>query len=102
MLKALLRFLKKSLRPEPPLPPPPKDSFCESIGAHWNSPWHIRPLTSNGKSMGGGVDTQSLCGRKMSWDMKPDVNPHQLRHACEQCRMNYLEELDKEKKNQVA
>ena len=97
MLKALLRFLKRSLRPEPPPPPPPKYAFCESLGAHWNSPWHIRPLSELGKKMGGAADTLSLCGRKVAWDMKPDVNPHQLHLACEHCRENYQEILDKEK-----
>ena len=48
-------------------------SFCESITAGPLSRWHIRPLTSVGKKLGGGADTPALCGRTVSWDLNSPV-----------------------------
>lgn len=52
-------------------------SFCESSAAGPLSPWHIRALTSAGKKLSGGVDTESLCGhvtRKFGgWDLEAEL-----------------------------
>lgn len=61
-------------------------SFCERVWAGPRSPWHIRPLTSIGRKLGGGIDTTSLCGRvDKGWDLDVEVTPHHLDHACKAC-----------------
>ncbi len=62
-------------------------SFCESVNATGISPWCIRKLSSQGQMLGGGVDTDSLCGRIQSpfgWDLPVRVS---LAHpyACKRC-----------------
>lgn len=66
-------------------------SFCESVTATSISPWCIRPLTTEGRKPGGGVDTPSLCGRvkeKMGWDLEI---PFGVNHpkACPGCIERY-------------
>ena len=49
-----------------------KYSFCEAVLATSVSPWCVRVLTPIGQKFGGGVDTDSLCGRVqdgMGWDL---------------------------------
>lgn len=44
-------------------------ALCEAVTATATSPKHIRMLTDVGMKTGGGADTNSLCGRQMSWDL---------------------------------
>jgi hypothetical protein len=60
-------------------------SFCESINAGPDSPWHLRKLGSAGRKLGGGADTPALCGRTVSWDLAVDINLHHLEHCCQRC-----------------
>lgn len=69
----------------------PSYSFCESIFAGPNSPWHIRVLTEKGIKLGGGADTPAICGRTMAWDLKVDITNHHLTHACKKCVTKYRE-----------
>lgn len=59
--------------------------FCESINASGISPWHIRKLTDKGLKLGGGADTDTLCGREMAWDLNVDITEHHLTHCCKKC-----------------
>lgn len=61
--------------------------FCESVTATDRSPWCIRRATTKGAMLGGGVDTDSLCGRVRSphgWDLRVRVTLNQ-RLACPRC-----------------
>ena len=64
-------------------------SFCESVTAGSLSRWHIRRLTSVGQKLGGGVDTDSLCGRVKSpdgWDLATKITERRLSEvACVDC-----------------
>ena len=63
--------------------------FCESVGASSFPQWHIRPRGPKGRMEGGGADTESLCGRKMAWDLKVEVTPkfiEQISGICLPCR----------------
>jgi hypothetical protein len=63
-------------------------SFCESAYVTGVSPWHIRKLTAQGRKLGGGVDTGSLCGRvrpPYGWDLNVEVSGQHLKHACVGC-----------------
>lgn len=44
-------------------------SFCEPTHAGPLAPWCIRKLSRNGRKVGGGVDTYSLCGRVKPCDV---------------------------------
>jgi hypothetical protein len=75
--------------------PDSKLTFCESVSASGNSPWHLRWRTGE-KKLGGGVDTDSLCGRVKAphgWDL--EVDPHKTGvehdHVCTRCRAEYTE-----------
>ena len=58
-------------------------SFCESIHATSNSPWHIRKLTGAGKFVTGGVDTPSLCGLvERGWDLEVDIDVSRYEDLC--------------------
>lgn len=62
-------------------------SFCESITATGSSPWCVRILTDNGLFFGGGVDTESLCGRVRvgsGWDLNVKFDPDRpnICHVC--------------------
>jgi len=63
-------------------------SYMEFATATGRSPWHIRKLTDQGKKMGGGIDTPSLCGRKYNgWDVNhaaPEAGPRPD-FACRNC-----------------
>jgi hypothetical protein len=69
-------------------------SFCESAWAGPMSRWHIRPLTSVGRKLGGGADTASLCGRRMAWDLEVVITTHHLGHACRDCAELYRTATD--------
>jgi hypothetical protein len=65
-------------------------SFCETAVATPYSLWHIRRLTKVGRKLGGGADTLSLCGRKVSWDLEVELTEHHLTHnACKKCLETY-------------
>jgi hypothetical protein len=69
-------------------------SFCESVTANVTSPWHIRKLTAAGKKLGGGIDTESLCGLvKRGWDLGVEITEHHLGHACKECVKLYKEQV---------
>lgn len=73
-------------------------SFCESIFAGPLAPWHIRRMTSVGKKLGGGIDTQGLCGfpkKRAGWDLEVGLTKHHLNNnACKRCLERYREETD--------
>jgi hypothetical protein len=68
-------------------------SFCESVSAGPQSPWHIRQLTKVGRKVGGGIDTVSLCGRvKNGWDLEVEMTDfHLAKNACKDCLKVYRE-----------
>lgn len=76
-----------------PEPEAPKFAFCETVAAGGGSPWHIRQLTTRGKKLGGGADTPSLCGKQVSWDVRPDINELQLTGACQACVWRYRDRV---------
>ncbi len=65
-------------------------SFCESVTATGSSPWCIRILTDQGRKLGGGIDTPSLCGRVQpppksnGWDIGVRFSDHHPL-ACPRC-----------------
>ena len=69
-----------------------KLSYCESVTASAISPWCIRELGPKGLCPGGGVDTESLCGRVKThygWDIVTvEVTPDNSARveACPRCR----------------
>jgi hypothetical protein len=66
-----------------------KLSLCESVTASSISPWCIRVLTKEGKKLGGGVDTASLCGRvrpPMGWDLALDFEEYMARGGSKVCK----------------
>jgi hypothetical protein len=67
-------------------------SFCESVTAA--GPWHIRRLTAVGQKFGGGADTLSLCGRKVAWDMRAQIQPDLLhpQFCCNKCAEQWKNE----------
>ena len=71
-------------------------SFCEAVTATSFSKWHIRRLSRVGQKFGGGADTPALCGRKVSWDLKAEVNPEMVDDwTCFTCREIYKDEVRK-------
>jgi len=63
-------------------------SFCETIFAGGNTPWHIRKLTDAGPKYTGGADSPTLCGKVMTfggWDLPVPMSQHHLSHVCEVC-----------------
>ena len=63
-------------------------SFCESIHATGISPWCVRMLTDKGTFLGGGVDTESLCGRVrvgLGWDLNVKFDPDSP-NICPKCK----------------
>lgn len=65
-------------------------SFCESVHAGPSSPWHLRRLTVNGRKLGGGIDTRSLCSAvEVGWDLAVEITEHHLSHACPRCVSEY-------------
>jgi len=72
-------------------------SFCESVTASSLSPWCVRKLTSAGKKLGGGVDTESLCGRVRlgsGWDLDVEFS---VNHPmfCTKCLKRYIQQREK-------
>lgn len=52
-------------------------AYCERISAAGNT-WHIRPATGTGLHLGGGIDSDSLCGKVVApngWDIDVPVVP---------------------------
>ncbi len=67
-------------------------AFCECAYASGVSRWHIRRLTEAGYKLGGGADTLSLCGKKVSWDLKVTITAYHLeKNACLVCRKVYVQ-----------
>jgi hypothetical protein len=61
-------------------------SLCETAHAAPQAPWHIRRLTLAGKKLGGGADTDALCGRKVAWDLNVPMSTHHLtQNTCWKC-----------------
>lgn len=74
-------------------------SFCESLHATGFTRWHIRRLTETGQKFGGGADTDSLCGRKMAWDVNVEITVHHLANsACRKCADEYIASRPLERK----
>lgn len=71
----------------------PRLSFCETVGASGSTPLHIRVLSPQGRYLGGGADTPSLCGRPMAWDVegRVDGDSVSMRGMCPQCRLVFRE-----------
>jgi len=68
----------------------PEFSFCETIAAVGR--WHIRQLTEKGRMLGGGADTETLCGLKAAWDLAVPINAFHLNQAaCVCCAKAYIE-----------
>ena len=66
-------------------------SFCETIAAYV---WHIRPLTDAGRKLGGGADTEALCGAKALWDINVPVNlTGDIDGLCRKCVAVYEKSL---------
>lgn len=61
-----------------------KYSFCERATAGPLSPWHIRRLYT-GRKLGGGADSDALCGQKVAWDLSVSITSHHLGHSCVEC-----------------
>jgi hypothetical protein len=62
-------------------------SYCEPAWAAPLGSWCIRPLTDTGRKLGGGVDTESLCGRVLvgqGWDLDVPVEADKPA-ICEMC-----------------
>ena len=73
-------------------------SFCEPVWAGPLAPWCVRELTDKGRFLGGGVDTDSFCGRVRDgegWDLETAFDMD-LDHFCKLCRLEILRrhELD--------
>lgn len=70
-------------------------SYCESVHATSNSPWHIRKLTEVGRRLSGGVDTPSLCGRVRKgwgWDLEVVLDGRLDKLGCPKCVELYKQE----------
>jgi hypothetical protein len=62
--------------------------FCEGVTASGSSPWHLRRITGTGLHLGGGIDSDSLCGTVKApygWDLDVEVAEHHLKGACRSC-----------------
>ena len=65
---------------------PPQYSFCEEAPGGL---WHIRQLSDVGRKLGGGADTDALCGRRVSWDLSVEIEAHYFKHSCPQCALMF-------------
>ena len=77
-------------------------TYCESVHATGNSPWHIRKLDQAGLKLTGGLTTPSLCGRVKpfnidakdrgfgGWDLNVKIMPVHDQHTCAACLAEYL------------
>ncbi len=73
--------------------------YCEPVWASGLSKWCIRPRGYAGMKTGGGVDTESLCGRvpvDRGWDIDVPITLTHLfgkpAHVCSRC-MEKLEDM---------
>jgi len=77
-----------------------KLSFCEPVWVATAAPWCLRYLTDKGPKYGGGVDTESLCGRVKpphGWDVEVPVTQDRLDregHTCPRCLQVLKESRD--------
>lgn len=59
-----------------------KLAYCETITAGPETPWHIRPVFK-------GVDTLSLCGEEIGWDLNTVVSVQSIMRlgssVCSRC-----------------
>ena len=73
----------------------PKLSFCESVVATGVGKWHLRLLTDKGPKYGGGIDTDSLCGRVRAgrgWDAQVAITEYHKEHnTCAACLKEALD-----------
>lgn len=65
-------------------------AFCEPVVAGSNSPWCLRKITDKGLRPGGGVDSNSLCGRVKApygWDVDVPVTQDRVDSdfVCKRC-----------------
>lgn len=64
-------------------------SFCESLWAGSQSPWHIRIVPEGAElKTGGGIQTGSLCGHVdagKGWDLEIEVASWGPDHVCKKC-----------------
>jgi hypothetical protein len=77
-------------------------AFCEPTTATGFSSWHIRELGPEGKKLGGGVTTKSLCGHVRpypsgigGWDLDVPITEHHLGHACPKCVQEFRRRIAK-------
>lgn len=61
-------------------------SYCETATAGSRSLWHIRRLSGKGLCLGGGADTESLCGKKVAWDINHPISATD-EFPCAKCLM---------------
>lgn len=65
-------------------------SYCESVHAGGLSPWHIRKLDRAGLRLGGGITTNSLCGRvARGWDLNVPMGLAHDKHTCRDCLIEF-------------
>jgi hypothetical protein len=86
-----MNIWKRLTRKSEPVVALPTHSFCETMFASGETPWHIRKLGPVGRKLGGGADTPSLCGKSVSWDLNVEITAHHLTHCCLYCRQIYKE-----------
>ena len=84
-MRSILRYIFGEAKP-----PKPEYAFCETVHASALSPWHIRKLTEQGKKLGGGADTPSLCGLKVSWDLRTDWHISEALSDIERYRLTHV------------
>lgn len=65
------------MKRKPPRPPESVVlSYCEPVVGNASNTWHLRRLSADGRKLGGGVDSPSLCGRVeegRGWDIDVPV-----------------------------
>lgn len=69
-------------------------SYCEPVWAGPLAKWCIRRLTNAARKLGGGVDTESLCGRvprHQGWDLTVQVEADKP-GVCEKCERIWITE----------
>jgi hypothetical protein len=86
----MIKYLKRWLTPTKIFEMPDTISFCETITAGPDTPWHIRRLSKKGPKYGGGADTKALCEREVSWDLRvPMTKFHLSNNTCRKCLKIY-------------
>lgn len=89
-MSEILKRLRLQFSPEDR----PDYTFCESVHSSGLGLWCIRKNTEKGPKFGGGIDSDSLCGRVKSqvggWDLNVCFTDHHLEHnACKTCLASY-------------